>query len=675
MNEKILISNLKKKIKMYEDREAILNRISPEVCSVIDLDKFLQATVNEVGKMMEVSRCDLMVNSEDGLLEIKYEYKVNKDIPSSLNLTLPSENIGNKKLPMGIDNVSLEPLPMPLKRMLNKIKTLSVLFVPITFQDSLLGIIGLHHCFKHHSWSPSEISFIKSLAQQIAIAFQYTKLYTEKEKEVEITKTLLKIANEINTILDFGKITSFIVEKAVSLLQSDFGCLGILDSSKRILHFTTFRPTSLHNVRRIKKGLIVTIDNPLFNKAVAERLPVDFRSSEDNEPAMRMLKDKFKAEAALIAPILIGDKIFGTLNLFWTRKRKRFNFYEFELIKGITNQTSIILEKEQLTSEVLRLRNELKGAKASKMILGNSEKIKKCIEMALYVADSNTTVLLQGESGVGKELIADLIHYSSSRQTQPYIKINCGAIPEALLESELFGHEKGAFTDARNKRIGKFEEADGGTLFLDEIGELSLSAQVKLLRVLQDGEFTRVGGNELIKTSVRVIAATNANLEEAVKAGKFRQDLYYRLNVYPIYIPPLRERKEDIPILVNHFIDIYKKANNKNLVGISERALRVLCSYDWPGNIRELQNVIERAVIMAKDKIITIEDLPKNLRITVENLKKETIELELGSTMDEIEKKVILETISFAKGNKNKAAQILGIGRRTLYRKLKNISL
>ena len=197
----------------------------------------------------------------------------------------------------------------------------------------------------------------------------------------------------------------------------------------------------------------------------------------------------------------------------------------------------------------------------------------RCMEMALYVADSYTTVLLQGESGTGKEMMADLIQSRSSRADKPYVKINCGAIPETLLESELFGHEKGAFTDARNRRIGKFEEANGGTLFLDEIGEMSLSAQVRLLRVLQNGEFTRVGGNEIIKTDVRVIAASNIDLEEAVRDGKFRRDLFYRLNVYPIKLPPLRERREDIPLLAIHFLEIYKKRSNKNITGITEKAL------------------------------------------------------------------------------------------------------
>jgi DNA-binding NtrC family response regulator len=289
------------------------------------------------------------------------------------------------------------------------------------------------------------------------------------------------------------------------------------------------------------------------------------------------------------------------------------------------------------------------------------------LKTATYVADSYTTVLLQGESGTGKEMLADLIQSRSSRADKPYIKINCGAIPETLLESELFGHEKGAFTDARARRIGKFEEANGGTLFLDEVGEMSLSAQVRLLRVLQNGEITRVGGNEVIKTDVRVIAASNADLDKGVREGRFRQDLFYRLNVYPIKLPPLRERHEDIPLLATHFLEIYKKRSNKSITGINRKALTWLRRYDWPGNVRELENAMERAVIVAQGRMIGLEDLPHAVR-GAETSK--SIELEVGSTIDEAEKRMIMQTLAYTRGDRSRAAQILGIGRKTLYRKL-----
>jgi two-component system response regulator HydG len=290
--------------------------------------------------------------------------------------------------------------------------------------------------------------------------------------------------------------------------------------------------------------------------------------------------------------------------------------------------------------------------------------------MALSVADSNTTVLIQGESGTGKELIASLIQFNSSRASRPFVKINCGAIPQALLETELFGHERGAFTDARSRRIGRFEEANGGTLFLDEIGEMSLAAQVSLLRVLQDGEFTRVGGTEVIRTDVRVITATNKELENEIAEGRFRRDLYYRLNVYPIHLPPLRERPEDIYPLVAHFIDHYQQRSGRRVLGITDRALAILKGYDWPGNVRELENCVERAVIVAAGRAITEHDLPAAVRAHAGAAQNSVIELSIPVSMDEIERRVIEQTLIHTSGDKTRAARLLRIGRKTLYRKL-----
>jgi len=296
--------------------------------------------------------------------------------------------------------------------------------------------------------------------------------------------------------------------------------------------------------------------------------------------------------------------------------------------------------------------------------------MRRAIEMALSVADSDTTVLLEGESGTGKELLASLIQFNSRRAARPFIKINCGAIPQTLLETELFGHERGAFTDARSRRIGRFEEADGGTLFLDEIGEMSLTAQVSLLRVLQDGEFTRVGGNEVITTDVRVIAATNKDLVQEIEAGRFRRDLCYRLNVYPVLLPPLRERTEDIEQLVAYFIESYQQKSGRRVLGVSDRALRLLKSYPWPGNVRELENCVERAVIVAAGRQFTEEDLPENIRAQTSAGPVSRIELSLPLTMEEVERALIAHTLSITGGDKAKAARLRGIGRKTLYRKL-----
>jgi DNA-binding NtrC family response regulator len=286
------------------------------------------------------------------------------------------------------------------------------------------------------------------------------------------------------------------------------------------------------------------------------------------------------------------------------------------------------------------------------------------------IASTDISVLITGETGTGKELIARELHRRGPRGKGPFVTINCGAIPQGLLETELFGHERGAFTDARSRRIGRFEEANGGTLFLDEIGEMSLTAQVSLLRVLQDGEFTRVGGNEVIKTDVRVIAATNKALEKEIEEGRFRRDLFYRLNVYPILLPPLRERPEDIEQLVAYFVERFQQKSGKRISGISDRALHILKSYSWPGNVRELENCMERAVIVAAGRTVTEKDLPEAIRAHTSSDQISNFELTIPMKMEDLEQIIINKTLVYTNGDKAKAARLLGIGRKTLYRKL-----
>ena len=300
-------------------------------------------------------------------------------------------------------------------------------------------------------------------------------------------------------------------------------------------------------------------------------------------------------------------------------------------------------------------------------IIGKSPKIQKLIETIQQIAPSRASVLITGESGVGKELVADAIVSYSDRKDKPFIKVHCAALNANLLESELFGHVKGAFTGAVADKKGRFELADGGTIFLDEIGEIDQSTQIKLLRVLQEREFEKVGGEKTIRTDVRVIAATNRDLQKEIAEGRFREDLYYRLNVVSLNVPPLRERKEDIFLLATAFLNEFNKENKKSIEGFSNEARSAITAYDWPGNIRELRNCVESAVVMCRTSQIEIEDLPPAVsRARGGN----TIEIELGTTMDEAEKKIILGTVAFCKGNKSKAADVLGLGRKTIIRKM-----
>ncbi len=340
-----------------------------------------------------------------------------------------------------------------------------------------------------------------------------------------------------------------------------------------------------------------------------------------------------------------------------------------------------VMELQDLQAENSQLKRTLHQRYGYENLIGNSEGIQKVCSLIEKVAETDSTILILGESGTGKELVARTIHYNSPRKNKPLIPINCGAIPETLLESELFGHEKGAFTGASTTRIGRFELADGGTIFLDEIGDMSPTLQVKLLRVLQQREFERVGGVRTIKVDVRIIAATNIDLEHAVHEGKFREDLYYRLNVIPVVIPPLRERADDIPLLMDHFLSHFNKTKKRDIKGFSPAAMDILISYPWPGNIRELENLVERLIILKGNGTICPDDLPEKfishtlndegaLHITLPETG-----VNLKDVVEEFENNLILQAMQKAQGVKNKAAQLLSLNRTTLVEKLKKKKL
>jgi Nif-specific regulatory protein len=324
----------------------------------------------------------------------------------------------------------------------------------------------------------------------------------------------------------------------------------------------------------------------------------------------------------------------------------------------VINIETIRIEKEQLKTENIRLKSELENRYSFDNFIGNSNKMREVLQMISQVSSSSATVLIRGESGTGKELVANSIHYNSERNKKPFIKINCAAIPENLIESELFGHEKGSFTGASSLKKGKFEIADQGTIFMDEIGNMSLSAQVKLLRVLQEKEFERVGGYRPIKIDVRIVAATNSNLEEMVRQGRFRDDLYFRLNVFPIYLPSLRMRKTDIILLADHFLEKYSRLHKKDIKRITTPAIDMMMEYHWPGNVRELENCMERAVILCNEGAIHSYHLPPTLQT---GTKTKTLPQSLEESVARLEKEVLMDALKNAKGNINKAAKLIRI--------------
>ncbi len=334
-----------------------------------------------------------------------------------------------------------------------------------------------------------------------------------------------------------------------------------------------------------------------------------------------------------------------------------------------------VLEQQRLVTENRALRDALRGRYRVEGIVAESGKMQEVLSLVHRVAPSTTTVLLRGESGTGKELIAQAIHYQSGRSAKPLVKVNCAALPETLLESELFGHVKGAFTGAVADRPGRFEAANGGTIFLDEIGDVSSGVQAKLLRVLQEREFERVGSSRTLKVDVRVIAATNQHLEMAVREKRFREDLYFRLNVVPILIPPLRERREDIPPLLDHFLRKYAADNKRAIRGLTREARDALLKHDYPGNVRELENLIERAVVLCRGEVIGLEDLPLAMQESGEASGPAPLPGSLPAELEALERRMIEDALARAEGIQTRAAELLGIGERALRYKLKKLDL
>jgi putative PEP-CTERM system response regulator len=354
----------------------------------------------------------------------------------------------------------------------------------------------------------------------------------------------------------------------------------------------------------------------------------------------------------------------------------RFGAFDF-VTKPVNLDHLSLLVKRALESRELKRKNreleaEVESERRSGAMIGKSPEMKKVQELVRRVAPTRASVLITGESGVGKELVADAIHALSPRSSGPLVKVHCAALAESLLESELFGHEKGAFTGAQARKRGRFELANEGTLFLDEIGEINQNVQIKILRVLQDRKFERVGGEETLEVDVRIIAATNRDLKKEIAEGRFREDLYYRLNVVNIHVPPLRERRDDIPILAMSFLQEFARENAKPIEGFEPKARQALYAYPWPGNVRELRNCVESAVVMARGNLIGIEDLPPGVRSSSE---ERDIRVPSGSSLAETEKILIRETLAAQGGNKSRTAEILGIGRKTLYQKIEEYGI
>jgi Nif-specific regulatory protein len=493
---------------------------------------------------------------------------------------------------------------------------------------------------------------------------------------------LLEISQMINNSGNIKEVLHPVLEIISNYIKAEQTTLSILnrERSKIIVEvgYGIEKGTSNQVEYNIGEGItgeVVKTGKPIF-------IPKIYVDKRYLNKLKTKLTTKDKQDLSFIcAPVVVEKQIAGTISILRVYDKYLDQHELFRLLsiigamitESVRARQGKIEEIERLKAENEQLHTKLKTRFKVENIIGNSGKMQEVYELIERVATTNATVLIRGESGTGKELIADAIHYNSPRAKKPLIKVNCSALPEGLIESELFGHEKGSFTGADSQRKGRFELAEGGSIFLDEIGDLPAQTQVKLLRTIQQREFERVGGTETFKSDVRIITATNRDLESLIKEDKFREDLYYRINVFPIFIPPLRERINDIPILVDHFIQKCNEQNMTNIRRISSSAIDMLMVYNWPGNIRELENCIERAAIMSTDGVIKSHNFPPTLQTALSSHTENTGTL--NSILERVEKQLIIESLTGAFGNSAKAAKMLGITERIIGLRIKKYNL
>ncbi|MDJ0886597.1 MAG: sigma 54-interacting transcriptional regulator [Desulfobacterales bacterium] len=484
-------------------------------------------------------------------------------------------------------------------------------------------------------------------------------------RKIEESTLLYEISEALNAHLELKKSLYKVLDILSDSMDMARGTITLLDPVRNEIRIEV-----AHGItRRAMQQVRYKLGEGITGKVIQTGKPVSIpKISEEPLFLNRTVARKSKKDLELsfiCVPIKKGRQVIGALSVdkpydqkYALKKAENLLSVVATMVaRHVINLETIRLEKQTLRDENKRLLNELENKYRITNIVGNSNKMREVFQMVSQVCKSNATVLVRGESGTGKELVANSVHYNSNRAYAPFVKVNCAAIPVNLIESELFGHEKGAFTGAIKQKLGKFELANKGTLFLDEIGSIGIDVQVNLLRVLQEKEFERVGGQKTIKTDVRIIAATNKNLEQAVEDGTFRGDLYYRLNVFPIYLPPLRERKTDILLLADHFLERYAKENSKDIRRFSTPAIDMLMAYHWPGNVRELENCIERAVLLCEEGVIHSYHLPPTLQTGPESDTLPALSLE--EAVANLEREMIIDALKNTRGNITQAADLL----------------
>ncbi len=569
---------------------------------------------------------------------------------------------------------------------------ISGILIPIKTEDEVLAVIFVE-INSENNLNTTELKLINIIKELTSQNTSKILIYNTLKDKMKLKDLLINISNSIEKVFSLKDVFDVVMKKLAENFNILRGMLVLFDL-KNINDLSVFSAYNLTE-NEISRGIYKTGEG-IIGKVVEGGKPISI--SDINKDAtflnkMKIKRDKNLKISFIAVPIKISGIVFGVLAIekyFENKEKLKDEEDMLFLINGIiANKVKIYQkmseEKSLLLKENISLKNELYNKYGINNIIGKNKIMLDIYELIKMVADSNSSILIVGESGTGKELVAKSLHFNSTRKYASFVSINCSAIPENLLESELFGYKKGAFTGAGSDKKGKFLLADGGTLFLDEIGEMPLTLQVKLLRAIQEKEIEPIGSEIRIKVDIRILSATNKDPIDLIKSGKLREDLYYRLNVVEIKIPPLKERRDDIPLLIHHFIEKYSKINNKAIKWISHEALKMLQAYHWPGNVRELENVIERAILLSKENTIEVQDLPSFL-IDTENYQTEELyikkwvdsflvnEKENGNAhnnfMNIIEKEFLTKALIYNNRNRIKTSKFLGINRNTLRSKM-----
>lgn len=593
-----------------------ISEVSLAMNSTLDPDQLLELILDHCIKFCQVESGSLMlINEKESILEI-VTYRGHKpEIKKSVRLKL-GEGITGIVASTGIGKI-VNDVKSDTNYVSIKPDLQSEMAVPMIVENQTIGVISLDSK-RLDSFTQEHFQIVSILANQAGQIFKNLTNYRKLETKNRIQQVLIEISKIVTSSLDLDDIFQRIMEIMEKSLKLEKGSLVLYEPQSGTLRLVAAVGLSNDEVERgtYKPGEGITgrvfdTGEPVFIPSVSTH--PDFLNRVGY---INYFKNDPETVSLLSTPVKSEDTIIGVLSVFiYNKKEIDIQTYSDFLqvvatliSQGIKIHNLVEDAKKEISRENSFLKRELKEKYKFGALIGKSKLMEKLFEKVRLVSDSRASVLITGDSGTGKEMIASSIHYNSNRSDKPFIKINCAAIPEHLLESELFGHTKGAFTGAFAEKKGKFEIADGGTIFLDEIGEMDLNLQSKLLRVLQEKEIEAVGSLKTKKVDVRILAATNADLDTKISEKKFRSDLFYRLNVVNLVMPPLKDRKEDIPLLIMHFLDRYNKENSKSIKGLTRECHKLLLSYDWPGNVRELENMIERAVVLSRNTILDIED-------------------------------------------------------------------